>query len=62
MFIRWIRYVVSRLREIEQMHEDGTFAKLTKKEVLMATREQDKLERSIGRYQGNGRPAGRHVR
>ncbi|AOM00254.1 30S ribosomal protein S2 [Cobetia marina] len=43
-----IRQSIKRLREIEQMHEDGTFAKLTKKEVLMATREQDKLERSIG--------------
>ena len=43
-----IRQSIKRLREIEQMHEDGTFAKLTKTEVLMATREQDKLERSIG--------------
>ncbi|TVU68343.1 MULTISPECIES: 30S ribosomal protein S2 [Cobetia] len=43
-----IRQSIKRLRELEQMHEDGTFAKLTKKEVLMATREQDKLERSIG--------------
>ncbi|WP_189519097.1 30S ribosomal protein S2 [Kushneria pakistanensis] len=43
-----IRQSIKRLRELEAMHEDGTFEKLTKKEVLMATREQEKLERSIG--------------
>ncbi|MFD2192120.1 30S ribosomal protein S2 [Pistricoccus aurantiacus] len=43
-----IRQSIKRLRELEAMREDGTFEKLTKKEVLMATREHDKLERSIG--------------
>ena len=43
-----IRVSIKRLRDLETMHEDGTFEKLTKKEVLMATREQDKLERSVG--------------
>ena len=43
-----IRQSIKRLRDIEAMREDGTFEKLTKKEVLMATREQEKLERSIG--------------
>ncbi|MCE8020766.1 30S ribosomal protein S2 [Halomonas sp. MCCC 1A11036] len=43
-----IRQSIKRLRDLESMREDGTFDKLTKKEVLMATREQDKLERSIG--------------
>ncbi|MCG7601648.1 30S ribosomal protein S2 [Halomonas sp. McH1-25] len=43
-----IRQSIKRLRDLETMREDGTFEKLTKKEVLMATREQDKLERSIG--------------
>ncbi|HSH49882.1 MAG TPA: 30S ribosomal protein S2, partial [Halomonas sp.] len=43
-----IRQSIKRLRELEGMREDGTFEKLTKKEVLVATREQDKLERSIG--------------
>ncbi|OHV10471.1 30S ribosomal protein S2 [Kushneria phosphatilytica] len=43
-----IRQSIKRLRDIETMHEDGTFEKLTKKEVLMVTREQEKLERSIG--------------
>ena len=43
-----IRQSIKRLRDLETMREDGTFEKLTKKEVLMATREQEKLERSIG--------------
>ncbi|WP_444678536.1 30S ribosomal protein S2 [Halomonas sp. E19] len=43
-----IRQSIKRLRDLETMREDGTFDKLTKKEVLMATREQEKLERSIG--------------
>ncbi|WP_027349474.1 30S ribosomal protein S2 [Halotalea alkalilenta] len=49
-----IRQSIKRLRELEQMHEDGTFDKLTKKEVLMATREQQKLERSIGGIKNMG--------
>ncbi|WP_025732393.1 30S ribosomal protein S2 [Carnimonas nigrificans] len=49
-----IRQSIKRLRELEQMHEDGTFDKLTKKEVLMATREQEKLERSIGGIKNMG--------
>lgn len=49
-----IRQSIKRLRELEQMHEDGTFEKLTKKEVLMATREQEKLERSIGGIKNMG--------
>ncbi|WNK20761.1 30S ribosomal protein S2 [Halomonas piscis] len=43
-----IRQSIKRLHDLEAMREDGTFDKLVKKEVLMATREQDKLERSIG--------------
>lgn len=43
-----IRVSIKRLRDLEAMRDDGTFEKLTKKEVLMATREQDKLERSVG--------------
>ncbi|SEI51095.1 small subunit ribosomal protein S2 [Allopseudospirillum japonicum] len=43
-----IRQSIRRLRELETMQEDGTFEKLTKKEVLMAHREMAKLERSIG--------------
>ncbi|HET8710186.1 MAG TPA: 30S ribosomal protein S2 [Spongiibacteraceae bacterium] len=43
-----IRQSIKRLRELETQSQDGTFAKLTKKEALMRTREMEKLERSIG--------------
>jgi small subunit ribosomal protein S2 len=43
-----IRQSIKRLRELEQQSADGTFAKLTKKEALMRTRDMEKLERSIG--------------
>jgi small subunit ribosomal protein S2 len=43
-----IRQSVKRLRELEQMAEDGGFEKLTKKEVLGLNREREKLERSLG--------------
>ena len=43
-----IRQSIERLRTIEKMEEDGTFEKLTKKEVLYLTREQTKLERNLG--------------
>ncbi len=43
-----IRASIKRLRELETQAEDGTFARLTKKEALMRTRAMDKLERSIG--------------
>ena len=43
-----IRSSIKRLRELEGQEQDGTFAKLTKKEALMRSRMKDKLERSIG--------------
>ena len=43
-----IRQSIHRLRKIERMSQDGTFDKLTKKEVLVLTREQEKLERNLG--------------
>lgn len=43
-----IRLSIKRLRELEAQSADGTFAKLTKKEALMRTRDMEKLERSIG--------------
>ncbi len=43
-----IRASIKRLRDLETQAEDGTFARLTKKEALMRTRAMDKLERSIG--------------
>jgi small subunit ribosomal protein S2 len=45
---RTIRQSVKRLRQIEKMEEDGSFARLVKKEVLQLTRERDKLEKSLG--------------
>lgn len=43
-----IRQSIRRLRELETQKSDGTFEHLTKKEVLMRTREMEKLEKSIG--------------
>jgi small subunit ribosomal protein S2 len=43
-----VRQSVKRLKVLEQMREDGSFDKITKKEGLRLTREQDKLERSLG--------------
>jgi small subunit ribosomal protein S2 len=43
-----IRASIRRFRELETQEQDGTFARLTKKEVLMRTRMKDKLENSIG--------------
>ena len=45
---RTIRQSVKRLRQIEKMEEDGSFARLVKKEVLQLTRERDKLEKTLG--------------
>jgi len=43
-----IRRSVERLKALESMREDGTFEKLTKKEVLRLEREIVKLERRLG--------------
>ncbi|PIE42807.1 MAG: 30S ribosomal protein S2 [Gammaproteobacteria bacterium] len=43
-----IRQSIKRFRDLETQNQDGTFDKLTKKEVLMRTREMEKLEKSIG--------------
>ena len=43
-----IRSSIKRLRDLEAQEQDGTFAKLTKKEALMRSRSKDKLDRSIG--------------
>ena len=43
-----IRVSIRRYRELEAQSTDGTFDKLTKKEVLMRTRIKDKLDLSIG--------------
>ena len=43
-----IRASIKRYRDLEAQQADGTFARLTKKEALMRTRDMEKLERSIG--------------
>ena len=43
-----VRKSISRMEEIERMKTDGTFDELTKKERLMLSREQDKLENTLG--------------
>jgi small subunit ribosomal protein S2 len=43
-----IRASIRRYRDLEKQQSDGTFDKLTKKEVLMRKRMMDRLENSIG--------------
>jgi small subunit ribosomal protein S2 len=43
-----VKQSIKRLKELEAMAGDGSFAKLNKKEALMMTREMEKLERSLG--------------
>jgi small subunit ribosomal protein S2 len=43
-----VKQSIKRLKELEAMAADGSFARLSKKEGLMLTREQEKLERSLG--------------
>jgi small subunit ribosomal protein S2 len=43
-----IKQSIKRLKELETMEQDGTFEKITKKEALMMTRQQAKLELSLG--------------
>ncbi|OWL90969.1 30S ribosomal protein S2 [Halopseudomonas aestusnigri] len=43
-----IRQSIKRLRDLEAQSQDGTFAKLTKKEALMRSRDLEKLDRSLG--------------
>jgi small subunit ribosomal protein S2 len=45
---RTIRQSIKRLKALESMHEDGAVEHLVKKEVLQLTREQEKLEKSLG--------------
>ncbi len=43
-----IKQSIKRLKELEAMEQDGTFEKITKREVLTLTREMEKLELSLG--------------
>lgn len=50
MLTNWptIRLRINHLRELKRMEEDGTIAKLTKKEGLKLAEERDRLERFFG--------------
>jgi small subunit ribosomal protein S2 len=43
-----IRSSIEKLRNFDRMSTDGTFAKLSKKEVRVIEREREKLEKSLG--------------
>jgi small subunit ribosomal protein S2 len=43
-----IRKSIDRLKELEKMSRDGSYAKYTKKEVLGFERERDRLENNVG--------------
>jgi len=43
-----VKQSIKRLKEMEGMVEDGSMERLSKKEALMASREMDKLQKSIG--------------
>jgi small subunit ribosomal protein S2 len=45
---RTVKGSIERLRAIEKMETDGTFDKLPKNEILMLTRERQKLEKNLG--------------
>jgi small subunit ribosomal protein S2 len=45
---RTIKQSIKRLKTLESMQADGGFKHLVKKEVLQLTREQEKLEKSLG--------------
>ena len=45
---RTVKGSIERLRSIERMAEDGTFERMTKKEVLHVERERVKLEKALG--------------
>ncbi|MFN3885248.1 MAG: 30S ribosomal protein S2, partial [Rhodocyclaceae bacterium] len=43
-----VKQSLKRLKEMEQLVEDGTLEKMNKKEALMLTRELSKLQKSLG--------------
>ena len=45
---RTVKGSIDRLKSIEKMAEDGTYERLTKKEVLKLERERIKLEKNLG--------------
>jgi small subunit ribosomal protein S2 len=51
-----IKTRLARLKELEQMAEDGTMELLPKKEVLQLDREREKLQRNLGGIRGMTKP------
>jgi small subunit ribosomal protein S2 len=49
-----VKLSIERLTSIEKMSADGTFERLTKKEVIQITREQEKLEKALGGIKAMG--------
>src|SRR5690606_5076568 len=49
-----IKLSIKRLEDLDAMEQDGTFERLTKKEVLQRRREREKLERSLGGIKSMG--------
>jgi len=49
-----VKQSIERLQSIEKMSADGTFERLTKKEVIRITREQEKLEKALGGIKAMG--------
>lgn len=45
---RTIRGALERIRQIEKMEEDGTFERISKKEILHISREMERLEKHVG--------------
>ncbi len=43
-----VKQSVRRLHDLEKMHQDGSMDRLGKKEALMLSREQEKLEKTLG--------------
>ncbi len=43
-----VRQSLKRMKDLETMAEDGSFERLSKKEVIMLRRELEKLQRSLG--------------
>ena len=56
MLTNWktLRQSINRLKDLEVQSQDGTFAKLTKREALERSREMEKLERALGGVKNMG--------
>lgn len=53
-----VKKSIERLQSIEKMSTDSTFERLTKKEVIQLTREQEKLEKALGGIKAMGQLPG----